>query len=228
MRDPAKLKTGLSGVQIPAAAFLLCYQPLCLFCRIHYFPIGCYILARVLIIPLTRPYVIDYLNIWASNLRESFSKVGMSVEVLIWPDVLKPPMDCFVWSRMQYLSPCLLKWLYNYVSKIFEDYIIGIGYLDGFEHGLNFVFGEASPGLRTAIVYTKRLDPRFYGNRYDFNLYIQRVSKEVIHELGHLLDLGHCNNKECVMRFSNSVYEVDEKSMFFCRNCSAKLMKKLI
>ena len=185
-------------------------------------------MTRILVIPLTRPYIIDYLNIWASNLRESFSKAGISIDVLIWPDVLKPSMDCFVWNRMQYLSHCLLRWLYNQVSRGFEDYIIGIGYLDGFEYGLNFVFGEASPGLRTAIVYTKRLDPRFYEDRYNFNLYIERVSKEIVHELGHLLGLGHCSNTNCVMRFSNSVYEVDEKSKFFCRNCLAKLMKKFI
>lgn len=186
-------------------------------------------MTRVLIIPLTRPYITDYLSIWASSVKNSFSKAGIPLEVLVWPDVLKPPMECFVWSRMQYLSPCLLKWLYNKISRgLNSDYVVGIGYLDGFEYGLNFVFGEASPSLKTAIVYTKRLNPLFYSSKYDFNLYIKRCSKEIVHELGHLLGLGHCSNSKCVMRFSNSIYEVDAKTMFFCENCSAKLLRKII
>jgi len=184
-------------------------------------------LTRVLIVPLTRPYVVDYLDVWSSSVRDSLYSAGLGLDILVWPSVLKPPMDCFVWRRVQYLSSCLLRWLYSCLSRDFvEDYVVGVGYLDAFERGLNFVFGEASPSLRTAIVCTRRLDPRFYGGRPDFNLYVERVSKEIVHELGHLLGLEHCVNRECVMSFSNSVYDVDVKTRFFCKNCIKKLKRE--
>ncbi len=179
-------------------------------------------MARVFIVPLTRPFVHDYLDLWVENTSKSLDFID--AEVYAWPTVLKPPMDCYVWNRMQYLAPCLLKWLYNTITKSFESsFVVGVGFLDGYDEGLNFVFGEASPALRTAVVFTKRLDPRFYGGRYNFNLYVERVSKEINHELGHLLGLGHCRDKRCVMSFSNSVFDVDRKGMFFCDRCRERI-----
>ncbi|TFF63550.1 MAG: hypothetical protein EU521_01195, partial [Promethearchaeota archaeon] len=49
-----------------------------------------------------------------------------------------------------------------------------------------------------------------------------RVSKEAIHELGHTFGLSHCEN-ECVMRYSNNLYEADKKPSTFCEICFSRL-----
>ncbi|HHF58837.1 MAG TPA: peptidase, partial [Thermoplasmatales archaeon] len=50
------------------------------------------------------------------------------------------------------------------------------------------------------------------------------IRKETIHEVGHILGLGHCEN-DCVMRFSNSLQEAIEKSDHLCSVCREKLQR---
>jgi archaemetzincin len=57
----------------------------------------------------------------------------------------------------------------------------------------------------------------------DERLLFERTFKELNHELGHTFGLLHCNSPHCVMNFSNSVLEVDQKSKFFCEKCQKKL-----
>ncbi len=83
--------------------------------------------------------------------------------------------------------------------------------------GLNFVFGLAEIGGQAAVVSTHRL--RAGPER----LFLERVLKEVIHELGHTFGLGHCRDRRCVMSFSNSVMEVDLKGADFCPLCRRRL-----
>ena len=189
--------------------------------------------SRVLIVPLTRCFVFDFIEDWRRNVYGVLSSISPYINVEVWPEILKLPMSCFDWSRRQYVGPCIL----DYLAEIFRDlrdsgvFVIGVGYIDAYDEGLNFVFGEASPSRGVAFVSAQRLDPIFYstseyaGKRYD--LYVERVSKEILHELGHLLGLGHCSNPKCVMSFSNSVFEVDYKTMYYCERCSTKIAEVL-
>ncbi|NYZ73563.1 archaemetzincin family Zn-dependent metalloprotease [Candidatus Micrarchaeota archaeon] len=97
---------------------------------------------------------------------------------------------------------------------------------DMFSGPLNFVFGLASEDA--CVVATARLDPRFYGKVDDGKkagaLFKERILKEIIHELGHTLGMPHCDDKKCVMVFSNSLADVDNKGAGFCKNCQ-KLLK---
>ncbi len=90
---------------------------------------------------------------------------------------------------------------------------------DATVRGLNFVFGLSSPILRRCFVALPRL--KVGGN------FRERVRKEVLHELGHTFGLSHCSNPYCVMRFSNSLMEVDEKSDRFCKLCLERLKRNL-
>lgn len=90
---------------------------------------------------------------------------------------------------------------------------------------LNFVFGLAQCPGRGAIVSLHRLDPKFYGKRSNNKLFLERAVKESVHELGHTFGLKHCENSKCVMRFSNSINEVDEKGPALCKNCWRKLYR---
>ena len=183
---------------------------------------------RIIIVPLTTHNVLDYLEALVNEVKAALSKVGVGdIDVVVWPEVIKPPMRCFDWSRIQYHAACILKYLrevFQVIGTVNTDFIIGVGYLDGYEQGLNFVFGEAMPGQNVAAVFTRRLKPEFYGEKPSFDLYFQRLVKEVLHELGHLFNLEHCSNY-CVMRFSNSVYEVDEKPVDYCESCKSKVIR---
>ena len=86
-----------------------------------------------------------------------------------------------------------------------------------------FVFGLAQLNGSTGIVSTCRLKTEFYGLPADEKLLINRLVKEVIHELGHLLNLRHCPHYYCVMFSSNAADDLDIKGDQFCKSCLDKL-----
>ncbi len=180
---------------------------------------------RVVLVPMTTLGVTEYIETLRDEVSKTLSEIGLGeLDVLVWPDVVKPPMKCFDWDRVQYNAGCIAKYLrdlFQVIGVVESSLIIGIGYLDGYEYGYNFVFGEAVREYNVAVVFTKRLKPEFYGEQASYDLYYERLVKEILHELGHLLNLGHCSN-HCVMRFSNSVREVDEKPKTYCDECGVK------
>ncbi|MET1127734.1 MAG: archaemetzincin family Zn-dependent metalloprotease [Thermoproteota archaeon] len=148
----------------------------------------------------------------------------LHVEVLEWR--LEPEVEAYDAERAQYVSDEILEQLHELREELDADYLLAVAGVDAYTWGLNFVFGQANPMLRVAAVYTPRLRPGFYGGGGNETLYLERLEKEVIHELGHLLGLGHCTNPRCVMRFSNTIFEVDSKTAMFCRSCAHELEKR--
>jgi archaemetzincin len=92
---------------------------------------------------------------------------------------------------------------------------------DIYVSGLNFVFGLAWQNV--AIVSACRLRQEFYGLKPDRKLFMERLMKEAVHEIGHLHGLDHCGNRRCVMAFSNWIGDTDHKSWRLCSDCSQKL-----
>jgi archaemetzincin len=101
--------------------------------------------------------------------------------------------------------------------------VIGIADVDLYVPGLNFVFGEAGMGSGTAIISLCRLRQEYYGLAPDEALFLERATKEVVHEIGHTFGLGHCSNIKCVMHFSNSLADTDLKEVKFCNMCRPRL-----
>jgi len=104
--------------------------------------------------------------------------------------------------------------------------ILGVVDVDLCTPILTFVFGEAQLGGKAAIVSLCRLRQEFYGLPPNDELLVQRAKKEVLHELGHTFGLVHCPNPRCVMYFSNSLRNVDGKTVHFCSSCSRLLTEK--
>jgi archaemetzincin len=100
--------------------------------------------------------------------------------------------------------------------------LLGLTDVDLFAPQLNFVFGQADVAGGVAVVSTHRLRPQFYGEAPDARLLAERTLKEAVHETGHLLGLGHCPDRACVMWFSNSIKETDAKGLSFCGGCGQR------
>lgn len=142
---------------------------------------------------------------------------------------LQPPLFdpelAFDSSRGQYNSRILLAELLREVDPG-TTRILGIAGVDLFIPVLTYIFGEAQLGGRAAAVSTHRLDSQLYGLPPDPLLLLQRLRKEVIHELGHTYNLLHCHQHPCVMMSSTYVEGIDLKSDQFCDRCLAQLRQE--
>ena len=132
--------------------------------------------------------------------------------------------DEFVPSRGQYRAFLVLQRL----RKLGPGGDLGLAIVgaDLFETGLNFVFGEADPRHRRAIISLHRLSSEYPGRPLTRNLFYHRLLTEAVHEIGHLVDLGHCPVPTCVMHFSNSLADTDLKGPGFCEGCRNLLMQR--
>lgn len=131
-------------------------------------------------------------------------------------------------KRKQYLSSAILEKLKTMKGEECERLLAIVG-VDLYAPELNFVFGEADFQTRVAVISSIRLRQEYYGvsagsiRPENKQLFLERVTKEAVHELGHTYGLPHCPEPKCVMYFSNSLQNTDFKSYSFCGNCKKKL-----
>ena len=138
-------------------------------------------------------------------------------EVRYFGDLPVPP-EAYDPFRSQYNSTSILNSLRRIVVKKGIDYLMALTSVDLYSSTLNFVFGEAELNGNVAVVSYHRLDGALL-NQGGEQLFFDRLTKEVVHEFGHIAGLKHCWNPTCVMAFSNHVLDTDRKSKMFCRNC---------
>ena len=134
--------------------------------------------------------------------------------------ILQVPEDAYDPTRRQYNSCIILSSISKYAMRQHVDRVLGITDRDLYVPRLNFVFGEAQHPGKAAIISLYRLKPEFYGHPSDIKLFKDRAVKEAIHEVGHTLGLGHCQNPACVMYFSNSILDTNRKTPAFCARCN--------
>jgi archaemetzincin len=134
------------------------------------------------------------------------------------------PQGAFDKTRRQYRSNVILESVDKQVRRqTVADRILGVVDVDIFVPRLSFVFGEAKCPGGAALISLFRLKPEFYGQRSDVEVFLERVEKEAVHEIGHTLGLEHCSNPFCVMHFSNSIFDTDRKQSLFCSKCQTKI-----
>lgn len=127
-------------------------------------------------------------------------------------------------KRGQYLATKLLARLKKSGSGKNEK-VLGIVDVDLYAPGLNFIFGQADITYGVAVISLCRLRQEFYESPPDEALFLDRATKEAVHELGHTFGLEHCKNAKCVMHFSNSLADTDWKQAAFCSQCRPNLIK---
>ena len=161
-------------------------------------------------------YVIDRVQ---ENLNMLFPKTTF----VLLSETMPIPSEALDNARQQYRSDMILSRVHSYADKDKAlDHVLGIVDVDIFVPKLNFVFGEAECPGKVALVSLWRLKPEFYGKASNTELFLKRITKEAVHELGHSLGLRHCSNPFCVMYFSNSIFETDRKQSLFCTKCYLK------
>lgn len=144
--------------------------------------------------------------------RDLEEELGMGVEVL---DPVPVPEHAYNPPRKQYNGGRLLKRLGG--IKTGEGKLLGVIDKDIYARSLNFIFGLAQISGSCALISIQRLKPRLR----------ERALKEAVHELGHTFGLRHCKDKSCVMCFSNSLAEVDQKSSEFCERHAKEFRAQL-
>lgn len=139
---------------------------------------------------------------------------------------LNHPQSAYDKKRCQYDAAVILE---SIERMRFDEYqkVIGVLQLDLFVPVFTHVFGEAQQGGKFALVSLFRLKG---ATGVDLNLnsiILERVAKVALHEIGHLFDLFHCEDKHCLMHFTGILEELDRTPLYFCRYCSAFLKAAL-
>jgi archaemetzincin len=135
------------------------------------------------------------------------------------------PTPSYHAERQQYHSSEMLRRMQGLVRP--QDWrLLAIADVDLYIPILKYVFGEAQIAGPCAVVSTYRLRQEFYGMERDDGLLHQRLLKESVHELGHTLELRHCEDYQCVMASSHSVEWVDLRESTLCDSCRSQAESK--
>jgi len=133
------------------------------------------------------------------------------------------PQFAFHGERQQYHSSEILQRMQSFLTQ--DSWrILGVVGVDLYIPILTFVFGEAQMGGPCALVSAHRLRQELYGLPHDPELFRQRVLKEAVHELGHTLNLTHCDDYTCAMAPSHAVEWIDLKESTLCASCKNAVM----
>ena len=120
-------------------------------------------------------------------------------------------------DRSQYHSTPILEKL-DTIAPLRAIKVLAITKVDLFIPILTHVYGEAQLGGRACIISTHRLEEGLTPMSAQ-KTFFGRVVKEAVHELGHTFKLRHCHDTICIMHYSRSVRDVDQKSDQLCRYC---------
>ena len=157
------------------------------------------------------------------KLQDELSLIFNPLQVTI-SNSIPIPKGAYDSNRGQYRSSPFLEALRKHDTDKRSKFL-GITSLDLFANGLNFIFGQADGDV--CIISTHRLRPEYYGEPHDEKIFVERSTKEAVHELGHTFSLKHCLNPSCVMYFSNHILDTDRKGKNFCEKCQPNITKNI-
>ena len=130
---------------------------------------------------------------------------------------LVPPAEALDRGREQYDAGRMLQAISALDLKRFKK-VVAVCSKDLFVPILTHVHGEAQQGGKFAVVSIFRLrkEPIL---RENTSAFYERAVKVTLHEIGHLFNLFHCEDKRCLMHFSSTLDQLDATPIYFCRYC---------
>ncbi len=137
------------------------------------------------------------------------------------------PAPVYHAERQQYHSSEILRRVQSFLAP-HSWRLLAVADVDLYIPILKYVFGEAQMGGPCAVVSIHRLRQEFYGLEADRALLGERLLKEALHELGHTLDLRHCQDYRCAMASSHAVEWIDLRESTFCDACQSQIEKSAL
>lgn len=160
------------------------------------------------------------LDVISANLQEY-----LLAETRILPRV-EIPIRAWQQNRQQYDVGPVLAYL-EALKEDRTDKLLGVMAVDLYIPILTHVFGGARQGADCGIVSIFRLMDHPKERDAPSSLVLERSIKVVLHEIGHMYNLVHCDDPQCLMHFSGSVDELDRLKLFFCRYCHAAITQRM-
>ena len=145
----------------------------------------------------------------------------LHLEAIIMPAV-NLPLQAWHQNRQQYNVGQILAYLAANKDGGVEK-VLGVLAVDLFIPIFTHVFGGAKQGADCAIVSIYRLMDHPQEGTAPSPRLLERSTKVALHEIGHLLNLVHCDDTHCLMHFSGNIGELDQLPVFFCRYCRSFL-----
>jgi len=133
-------------------------------------------------------------------------------------DPVARPEFAYVSSRDQFDSKAVLIHLLE-TQGCSALKILGITQVDLFVPILKYVYGLAQIEGRCSIISLYRLFPEYYDEPHDRDLFLSRIEKTALHEIGHTVGITHCRDRNCVMYSSVKIEDTDHKRPEFCQTC---------
>jgi len=133
---------------------------------------------------------------------------------------IKTPEYAYDSLRNQYDAGLILKAFESMNFKNFNK-VVGVLEVDLFVPIFTHVFGEARQNGKIALVSLFRLGKNHGSIAVSPALLLERTAKVALHELGHLFNIFHCDDKQCLMHFSGDIEDLDKTPLDFCTYCSA-------
>ncbi|UCH88719.1 MAG: archaemetzincin family Zn-dependent metalloprotease [Thermoplasmata archaeon] len=155
---------------------------------------------------------------------------NLNLEIKILPARPLPSPSAADKKQGQYDAAPFMEMVSKEAGGIKSNYlrVLGVTGEDLYTPGLNFIFGQAEISGRAAVISTVRLKYNQFwiiGKRKlePREVFVTRMIKEAVHELGHTFGLRHCERDTCVMHFSNRLEDTDHKSENYCRRCRKQI-----
>lgn len=86
---------------------------------------------------------------------------------------------------------------------------------------LTFVYGESQLGGKAALISFYRIADE------KKDLICTRAAKIGLHEVGHMIGIGHCRMENCLMCFATNLEKLDRIQLWFCEACMVEISRRL-
>ncbi|RUM88135.1 MAG: hypothetical protein DSZ24_04580 [Thermodesulfatator sp.] len=168
---------------------------------------------RILVVPIGRVF-----GPWLERFLQDLSNFWQAELELARP--ITPPAAAFHPRLRKFFAPYLVDYLRSLSRDV--DYVLGVCGEELYSPRSPIVFTEVSFSSQAALISARLLQEFLFGPEPE-NVFVERLRKEAIRALGHLLGLGPCSNPRCVMHPPSTLMEVDLKGTEFCPECRIRL-----